>query len=120
MSIKETQLRVHLMAAEKGWWDPYGLDTRRGCFALSVDEILAKIALIHAEASEAVEAVRRGEPVIWRDESGKPEGLAIELADIVIRVMDLCGGLGIELEEAIAEKIEFNATRPERHGGRLA
>ncbi|OHE41493.1 MAG: hypothetical protein A2Y16_05485 [Tenericutes bacterium GWF2_57_13] len=48
----------------------------------------------------------------------KPEGIPSELADIVIRVMDICGYHGIDLEAAIAEKMEYNRTRPMRHGGK--
>ena len=46
----------------------------------------------------------------------KPEGYAIELADAVIRIADLCGYMGIDLEAAIREKMAYNATRPHKHG----
>jgi hypothetical protein len=46
----------------------------------------------------------------------KPEGLVVELADAVIRCMDLCGALGLDLEEAIRAKHEYNLSRPYRHG----
>jgi hypothetical protein len=48
----------------------------------------------------------------------KPEGIPSELADIVIRVMDICGYYGIDLEAAITEKMEYNRNRPIRHGGK--
>jgi len=48
----------------------------------------------------------------------KPEGIPSELADIVIRVFDICGYYGINLESAIREKMEFNKTRPYKHGGK--
>ena len=47
---------------------------------------------------------------------GKPEGIAAELADAVIRSADLCGALGIDLEEVISEKMKYNEGRPYRHG----
>lgn len=83
--------------------------------------LASKIALIHSEASEALEEIRKDHPVTLQfvTETGKPEGLPSELADIVIRVADLCGHLGINLEEALEEKLAFNATRPRLHGGKL-
>ena len=47
---------------------------------------------------------------------GKPEGLAIELADAVIRIADMCGAYGIDLEAAIEEKMQYNKSRPYKHG----
>ena len=50
--------------------------------------------------------------------SQKPEGVAVELADCVIRILDYCGHAGIDIEEAIRIKHEYNKTRPYRHGGK--
>lgn len=49
----------------------------------------------------------------------KPEGIPSELADIVLRVCDMCGYYGIDLEAIITIKMEYNATRGHRHGGKL-
>ena len=49
----------------------------------------------------------------------KPEGVAVELADAVIRIADLCGHLGIDLDAVIAEKMAYNADRPYKHGKRF-
>lgn len=46
----------------------------------------------------------------------KPEGVASELADVIIRVLDACGAWGIDIEKTIQEKVEYNATRPHKHG----
>lgn len=51
-------------------------------------------------------------------QSKKPEGVAVELADCVIRILDYCGHAGIDLEEAIRIKHEYNKSRPYRHGGK--
>ena len=49
----------------------------------------------------------------------KPEGIAIELADCIIRILDYCGKEGIDIEEAIRIKHEYNKARPYRHGGKM-
>jgi NTP pyrophosphatase (non-canonical NTP hydrolase) len=41
-----------------------------------------------------------------------------ELADVVIRVMDMCAFKGIDLEWHIIQKIRYNKTRPHKHGGK--
>ena len=77
------------------------------------------IALCHCELSEAVEEYRKGHEeneIYYYCQS--PEGVPIELADVVIRIMDMCGLYGIDLEEAIKTKMEYNKTRPHRHGGK--
>ena len=96
----------HKMAREKGWWDD----------ARSVGEC---IALICSEACEALEEARTPGNNLTVDvlrEDGKPEGFPSEMADIVIRVADLCGHLGVDLQEAVRRKMAFNATRARKHG----
>lgn len=39
-----------------------------------------------------------------------------EVADAIIRLLDLCGGLGIDIEKHIQHKVHFNTTRPRLHG----
>lgn len=105
--INDLAKDIHENAVEHGWWDE-----ERG-----FPEILA---LIHSEVSEALEEYRNGHAPTesYFSENGKPEGIPFELADVVIRVFDYCGRAGIDIESAIAQKHEYNKTRPYRHGGK--
>lgn len=102
------QKEIHQNAKEHGWWE----DPR------SVGEL---IALCHSELSEALEDFRAGKQPneIWYEEGGKPCGIPTELADVVIRVMDMSEHFGIDLLDAILKKHEYNKSRPYKHGGKV-
>ena len=134
MNINEFAKEVHQNAVEHGWWDE----------PRTVGEI---IALCHSELSEALEEYRAGRPMIWyqclsTDDivpcrqkekcpdwlngmceidaiEKKPEGIAVELADCIIRILDYLGKEGIDVEAVLAEKHAYNKTRPYRHGGKV-
>ena len=79
------------------------------------------IALMHSELSEALEDHRAGHAPTetWYEPKqpvDKPCGIPSEMADVVIRVAHFCGKYGIDLDKAVAEKMEYNATRPYKHG----
>lgn len=93
-------------AMEKGWWDQ----------PRTIPEL---IALMHSELSEALEDYRTQEMLAVIDPSGKPIGLPVELADVIIRIADMCGYFNIPLEKALEMKLKYNTTRPYRHGGKL-
>ena len=92
--INEYIRECHRVAKDKGWWD-----TERNDGEL--------IALMHSELSEALEAMR---------EHASKDAVAEELADCCIRIFDYCGARDIELEATLRKKIEYNKTRPYRHG----
>lgn len=78
------------------------------------DDTLVRLCLIHTEASEAAQVVKR----CWCDPPlpAVRETLATELADIVIRVCDLAGCLDIDLEQTVLAKLEANRMRPRLYG----
>lgn len=57
--------------------------------------------------------------VIWEKWQQKPRGFDIEVADALIRIFDLCGAKGINIEEALRTKMAYNRSRPHRHGRRV-
>ena len=96
---------VHETAKSKGWYDPPPDDGSR-------------IALMHSELSEALECIRDGQTEFEYEEDGKPVGLPSELADVLIRVFDYTAWLNIDISKAVREKMAYNKTRPQRHGGK--
>ena len=75
-----------------------------------------QIALIHSEASEALEDDRAGKWALTFDTKGKPLGVGQELADIIIRVGHTAYQRGIDLAEMVRVKMAYNRTRPYKHG----
>jgi len=70
--------------------------------------IASALALIHSEVSEALEAVRKND----RD------NFLEELADTLIRVLDLAASQTEDFEKVVADKLAVNRTRGYRHGGK--
>lgn len=117
---------------EKGFWDePRGL--------------CETTMLIVTELAEAVEEERAGRAGVWysdpaydmhygadmvavegdhlahplrgsRSRALKPEGVDVELVDALIRLLDLLGSRGTDVEELLKQKLAFNESRPARHG----
>ena len=70
--------------------------------------VAEKLVLIHSEISEAMEAARKN---LKDDKLPHRSGVEVELADAVIRILDLAGALNLDLAGAIQEKLAFNKTR---------
>lgn len=81
------------------------------------------IALVHSELSEALEEYRNGHSyteIYYNDENpGKPEGIPIELADALIRILQFSSNENVDIGHAVALKIAYNETRPHKHGGKV-
>lgn len=114
-TIKELQDICHGNAYDAGWWidvktsvnlrEEVRNNTRFGKALVG-----EKFALIHSEVSEGVEGHRKG---LMDDKLPHRPMIEVELADTVIRILDLSGALELDLEGAIMEKLSFNKSRPD-------
>ena len=116
-TIKEWQQDVHWVAWNKGWYDDWP-------DVYDPHHVASRLANITSECSEALEDLKRAKKledlkvVSRRLDYPKPLGFGIELADIVIRTMDLAELLDIDLQKMMEEKHAYNKTRKHRHGGK--
>lgn len=92
-SLNELAKLCHSIAVEKGFWDE----------ERNIGEALM---LIVTELAEAMEAHRKQDDANFKE----------ELADTFIRLLDLCGGLNIDIENEIYQKSMRNKSRPYKHG----
>lgn len=120
-TIIELSKEIHENACEKGFWDMHR----------NMGEMLM---LVTSEAAEALEADRIGKYSNWEDRlppfmDNIPDDTFLrifekevkgswedEMADVVIRVMDMMFERGANLEWHIKQKIRYNKTRPHMHG----
>ena len=100
-SISDLVARAHQTAQDKGFWDD--------CSAFDPLRALAALMLVVTEVAEAAEELRNEDPF-------KHSGFSEELADICIRVFDLAGARGVDLESAIEIKMKLNESREHMHG----
>ena len=130
LPVSTLQHQAYINAKEKGFHD-------------HPKEVGTLLALIHSELSEALEAHREGErwklnltPAQWKwvmneedmvalkdflwDKSKHqgPEHISEEMADAVIRLGDMAGAMGIDLEQAVIRKMQINEDRARLHGKR--
>lgn len=97
-----TSKAIHTNNKAKGFWD-------------KPRDIGTLLMLVTSELSEGLEADRTD---AMDDKLTHRKGLEVELADAVIRIMDIGAGLGMDIGGAIVEKLAYNVNRPHMHGGK--
>ena len=97
--------RRHIYAdnVAKGFWPKNAKDRNVG----------EALMLAVSELSEGIEAHRQG---LNDDHLPHRKGLEVEIADCIIRLLDLSGGLGLDVGGALVEKLAYNRNRPHKHG----
>jgi NTP pyrophosphatase (non-canonical NTP hydrolase) len=94
---------LHETAIEKGFWDG----------EIGYDKIGNKLALVHSEVTEVLEAIRKNKG---------SEEVVEEMADVLIRLLDIyaamrnTGDLIHSFDEVLNKKININKERPKLHG----
>lgn len=133
MNINQLAKEVHENAVAHGWWE-------------KPPTLPEALCLIHGELSEALEEYREGNPLVYGtcalaaedckffgvcDNVGrpgvegavegpcKPEGVAVELADVILRTLDLMAALGVDVDAVVMAKHRYNLGREYKHGGKL-
>lgn len=99
--------RVTSISESKGWTIPVNDPEKLG----------NKICLMHSELSEAEEALRNGNPA--SDHIPEFTGMEEEFADVIIRIMHFAERMNLRVPQAMFAKLDFNETRPVKHGGKL-
>ena len=126
-SLSDVMEKAHANADVHGFWDDAKMRVHRHRSApdelrkikipaVTVGEATIRIAQIHGELSEALDALNHGNPPSTHIGA---DSLSEELADVIIRTLDLAAVVAPHLPSVILTKMKFNAGRPYQHGKTL-
>jgi NTP pyrophosphatase (non-canonical NTP hydrolase) len=96
MDLQQLTDKMHAFVRSKGW---YAAGTKRPQTPRNLSISLA------LEAAEILEHFQ------WREEVKDKDELASELADVTLYLLQLASVTGIDLEQAVLNKLEVNASR---------
>lgn len=105
LGIMHAQDLCHGLASLSGWWTDLATGKRKTREQVNVPE---KLCLIHSEVSGAMEGDRKD---LMDDKLPHRKMLEVELADAMIRILDLAGFLGLDMSGAMIEKLAYNQQR---------
>jgi NTP pyrophosphatase (non-canonical NTP hydrolase) len=108
-TIQRVALEMYAVAARHGFHNVDGP-------TITTERAAMFCANLHGEVSELWEATRRGKLSELCDKECGLTCAEEELADIVIRAMDLAVALKIDIGLAMSKKTEYNRSRPFMHG----
>jgi len=107
---EDLQFACFTAALKSGWWTDLATDETLAVLPGQPPKVNVpeKLMLVVSELGEAMEGHRKN-----RADEHLPHrsALEVELADAVIRIFDLAGGIGLDLGSTIAEKLAYNAER---------
>lgn len=113
-ALRSIQTKLYEQSRVSGWHKPLEKIEKLADFDPEFSKQImgfwaaTKIALIHSEVSEALEGVRKD---LMDDHLKDRKMVEVELADAVIRILDMGGAMGLDIAGAIAEKNDYNASR---------
>lgn len=103
MELSTLQDKCFNISYKAGWWSDWDESP-----SINKYIITTKLALVHSELSEAMEGYRKS---LMDDHLPHRRMMEVELADAVIRILDLAGAMEYDIESAILEKLEYNKKR---------
>lgn len=121
-ALREIQETIGKANEKKGFHEEGIPIIGKAGFDEEVNYVSKRLLLVITELSEAFEELRSGHGITdtyYNEEpgkEGKPEGFISEVSDAIIRLFDLGYELDIDIPAMIQEKLEYNSTRPYKHG----